>query len=209
MARNQELYDAILAGKRKDVARIVQECVDAGADVQSLLNESMIPAMREMGDRFSRNEVFVPEMLIAARAMKAGLEILEPLLAAAGATPRAKVVIGTVKGDLHDIGKNLVAMMLRGAGYEVVDLGVDIEADRFAEAVEKEQAKILMLSALLTTTMQYMAEVAKRLADRPDVRIVIGGAPVTAEYAREIGVHGYGRDANDAVKIVDQLVGAA
>jgi 5-methyltetrahydrofolate--homocysteine methyltransferase len=208
MARNQALFDAILGGKRKDAARITQECVDANANVQELLNESMIPAMREMGERFSRNEVFVPEMLIAARAMKAGLEIIEPLLVQSGMEPRARIAIGTVKGDLHDIGKNLVAMMLRGAGYDVIDLGVDIEADKFAEAAD-QGVKIIMLSALLTTTMQYMKEVVDRLEGRADVKIVIGGAPVTADYAKEIGAHAYGRDANDAVKIVDALVGAA
>lgn len=208
MARNEDLFNAILRGKRKDVAQIVQDEIDKGTDVGVILNESMIPAMREQGERFSRNEVFVPEMLISARAMKAGLDLIEPLLAQSGAEARAKVCIGTVKGDLHDIGKNLVAMMLRGAGYEVIDLGVDCPAEKFKEAVD-QGARIVLLSALLTTTMQYMKTVVDELQGTDNVKIIIGGAPVTHEYAREIGAHGYGKDANDAVKLIDKLVGVA
>lgn len=208
MARNEELFNAILKGKRKDVGRIVQENVDAGNDVAELLNDSMIPAMREMGERFSRNEAYVPEMLIAARAMQAGLDIIEPILEQSGGNKRVKVCIGTVKGDLHDIGKNLVAMMLKGAGYEVVDLGVDCEKEKFAEAVQGG-ANFVLLSALLTTTMQYMKEVVHHLAGQDNVKVIIGGAPVTQDYAQEIGAHGYGKDANEAVKVVDSLLAAA
>ena len=205
MARHPELYDAILRGKRKDVARIVQEQIDAGADVEDLLNNTMIAAMRECGDKFSRGEVYVPEMLIAARAMNAGLVLIEPMLVKAGHKAKGKVCIGTVKGDLHDIGKNLVAMMMKGAGYEVTDLGTDCDADRFVEAANGG-AQVIMLSALLTTTMPYMKTVVEKMAGKKDVKIVVGGAPITQEYADEIGAHGFGVDANDAVKVVDRLL---
>jgi len=206
MAKNEELFVAIGKGKRNDVQAIVQKLVDEGADVLDMLMGSMIPAMRDIGEKFSRNEVYVPEMLIAARAMQSGLDIIEPLLAAKGHEPQGKVCVGTVKGDLHDIGKNLVVMMLKGAGYEVIDLGVDCSVEKFEEGVS-EGATIVLLSALLTTTMPYMKMVAEHFAGRDDVKVVIGGAPVTQQYADEIGAHGYGADANDAVMIVDKLLG--
>ena len=149
MARNEALFEAICKGKRKDVAALVQADVDAGVDVDAILMESMVPAMGDIGDRFSRNEVYVPEMLIAARAMQAGLDLLGPLLEASGHEPVGKVAIGTVKGDLHDIGKNLVCMMLKGAGYEVHDLGVDCDSAKFQAAVD-DGVQALCLSALLT-----------------------------------------------------------
>lgn len=204
MARNEELFNAIIKGKRKDVAELVQADVDAGADVEEILMGSMVPAMREIGDRFSRNEAYVPEMLIAARAMQAGLNILEPLLADKGHKPIAKVAIGTVKGDLHDIGKNLVAMMLKGAGYEVMDLGVDCDISKYEEAVNNG-AQVILLSALLTTTMPYMKEVVNALKGK--VKILVGGAPVTQEYADEIGADGYSDDANTAVRAVEKILG--
>jgi 5-methyltetrahydrofolate--homocysteine methyltransferase len=203
MARNEELFNAIIKGKRKDVAELVQTAVDAGADVPDILMGSMIPAMREIGDRFSRNEVYVPEMLIAARAMQAGLNIVEPLLAGTGHEPLARVAIGTVKGDLHDIGKNLVAMMLKGAGYEVTDLGVDCDVAKYEEAVANG-AQVILLSALLTTTMPAMKEVVAALKGK--VKILIGGAPVTQEYADEIGADGYANDANQAVGAVEKVL---
>jgi len=163
MAKNEELFNAIIKGKRKDVTALVQADVDAGASVEGILMDSMIPAMREIGDRFSRNEVYVPEMLIAARAMQAGLDIVEPLLADTGHEPIAKVAIGTVKGDLHDIGKNLVAMMLKGAGYEVIDLGVDCDVAKYEEAVNNG-TQVLLLSALLTTTMPAMKEITEHFS---------------------------------------------
>ena len=206
MARNEELFNAILKGKRKDVAALVQAEVDAGTDVGSILMESMIPAMREIGARFTRNEVYVPEMLIAARAMQAGLDIVDPLLSKSGHEPLGKVAIGTVKGDLHDIGKNLVAMMVKGAGYEVVDLGVDCDVAKYDEAVENG-AQVVMLSALLTTTMPYMKEVVSHFkAKGSKVKILIGGAPVTQEYADEIGADGYSSDANQAVAAVEKVL---
>jgi len=206
MARNEELFNAIIKGKRKDVAAIVQAAVGAGANVAEILMDSMIPAMREIGARFTRNEVYVPEMLIAARAMQAGLDIVEPLLAGTGHEPLGKVAIGTVKGDLHDIGKNLVAMMVKGAGYEVVDLGVDCDVAKYEEAVSNG-TQVLMLSALLTTTMPYMKEVVSHFKSKGSkVKILIGGAPVTQEYADEIGADGYSSDANQAVAAVEKAL---
>lgn len=202
MAKNEELYHAIMKGKRKDVAALIQAEIDAGTDMGELLMESMVPAMKEVGERFSRNEAFVPEMLIAARAMQTGLDLMDPLLASAGHKPLGKVAIGTVKGDLHDIGKNLVAMMVKGAGYDVVDLGVDCDIEKYEEACAKG-AQVLMLSALLTTTMPYMKEVVSFFKKKgTNVKILVGGAPVTREYAKEIGADGYSDDANHAVKEV-------
>ncbi len=204
MAKNEELFNAIIKGKRKDVTALVQADVDAGTAVEGILMDSMIPAMREIGDRFSRNEVYVPEMLIAARAMQAGLDIVEPLLADTGHEPIAKVAIGTVKGDLHDIGKNLVAMMLKGAGYEVIDLGVDCDIAKYEEAVNNG-TQVLLLSALLTTTMPSMKEATDHFKDS-DVKILVGGAPITQEYADEIGADGYAGDANQAVGAVEKVL---
>ncbi len=207
MAKNEELFNAICKGNRKLVAEIVQKTIDENGDVVELLNETMIPSMRDVGDKFSRNEIYVPEMLIAARAMQAGLDLVEPLLAESGHEPRGRVCVGTVKGDLHDIGKNLVAMMLKGAGFEVDDLGVDCSIEKFEEGIARG-FNIVCLSALLTTTMPYMKEVADHFKGRDDVKIVIGGAPVTQEYANEIGAHGYGSDANDAVTAVESVLAA-
>jgi 5-methyltetrahydrofolate--homocysteine methyltransferase len=208
MARNEELFTAITKGNRKAVQELVQKLVDGGADSVVLLNDTMIPAMREVGERFSRNEVYVPEMLIAARAMQTGLNIIEPLLAAKGHKAKAKVAIGTVKGDLHDIGKNLVAMMVKGAGYEVKDLGVDCDVAKFEQAVA-DGAQAILCSALLTTTMPYMKSVVQHFVSnaKSTVKIIIGGAPVTQEYANEIGAHGYGTDANQAVKVLEKCLG--
>lgn len=208
MARNDDLFNAICRGDRDTVKRVVQGVLDGGDDVVVLLNESMIPAMREMGRKFSCNEVYVPDMLIAARAMQSGLDMIEPVLVASGHKARAKVCIGTVKGDLHDIGKNLVAMMLKGAGYEVLDLGVDCDVAKFSGAVDKG-AQAVLCSALLTTTMPYMKTIVDHFKDRPDVRVVIGGAPVTREYADRVGAHGFGTDANEAVKTIESLLGLA
>jgi 5-methyltetrahydrofolate--homocysteine methyltransferase len=208
MARNEALFLAITKGNRKAVETEVQQYIQNGGNVSELLMGSMIPAMREIGERFSRNEVYVPEMLIAARAMSAGLKLVEPLLAKAGHKPMARVAVGTVKGDLHDIGKNLVAMMLKGAGYEVDDLGVDCDTAKFVAAADRG-ARVLLCSALLTTTMPYMREIVKAMEGRPGVKVVIGGAPVTQSFADEIGAHGYGQDANEAVKVVDKLIAAA
>lgn len=205
MPRNEELYEAICKGDRKAVEDLVRALIDADVDVVGVLDGTMIPAMRNVGELFSKNEIFVPEMLIAARAMQAGLKLIEPRLVESGHQPRARVAVGTVKGDLHDIGKNLVVMMLKGAGFEVDDLGVDCSVEMYEEAVDSG-SQVICLSALLTTTMPYMKEVVSHFAKRDDVSIVIGGAPVTDDYARQIGAHGYGQDANDAVRAVESCL---
>ena len=203
----EALRAAVIKGKRNDVAAIVQAAIDGGEDINLILDRGMIPAMREIGDKFSRNEAYVPELLLAARAMQAGLALLEPLIAASGRKSMGKVAIGTVKGDLHDIGKNLVAIMLKGAGYDVIDLGVNCDITKYEEGV-KQGATIIGCSSLLTTTMPYMKEVVAYFKDK-GVKVVIGGAPVTQAYADEIGADGYSEDANGAVKLIDSLLKTA
>ncbi len=202
MARNQALFDAITQGRRREVIEIVQSAIERGEDLGALLDETMIPAMRETGERFSRGELYVPDMLVAARAMQAGLSLLEPVMTEGQRRSRGKVVIGTVQGDLHDIGKNLVAMMLRGAGFEVLDLGVNCSLEKFDRAVE-DGFRIVCLSALLTTTMPFMGQAVEHFASRNDVQVVVGGAPVTAAFAKRIGADGYGKDASEAVPVVE------
>lgn len=202
----EALKKAVMSGKRNDVAAIVQASIDAKENIGDILDKGMIPAMREIGDRFSKNEVYVPELLIAARAMQAGLTLIEPLLAGSGRKSLGKVAIGTVKGDLHDIGKNLVAIMLKGAGYDVIDLGVNCDVEKYKSGLE-QGAQILACSALLTTTMPYMKEIVN--AFKGKAMIIIGGAPVTQAYADEIGANGYSDDANGAVKLVDSLLKSA
>lgn len=208
MARNEELYTAVATGKRRDVARIVQDCLDRGDDVLELLNESMIPAMQEVGEKFSRGDAFIPEMLVSARAMQAGVNLIEPKLIESGHKATGRVCIGAVKGDLHDIGKNLVTIMLKSAGYEVIDLGTDCDVGKFRDAVENQGAQAVLASALLSTTMSYMKQLVDGFRDRPDVPVIIGGAPVTQEFADQIGAQGYGRDASEAVKVVRRLIPA-
>ena len=202
----EALKKAVMSGKRNDVAAIVQSAIDAKENIGDILDKGMIPAMREIGDRFSKNEVYVPELLIAARAMQAGLALIEPLLAASGRKSMGKIAIGTVTGDLHDIGKNLVAIMLKGAGYDVIDLGVNCDVEKYKGALE-QGAQILACSALLTTTMPYMKEIVN--AFKGKARIIIGGAPVTQAFADEIGADGYSDDANGAVKLVDSILKSA
>jgi 5-methyltetrahydrofolate--homocysteine methyltransferase len=202
VARNQALFDAITQGRRREVIEIVQSAIERGEDLGALLDETMIPAMRETGERFSRGELYVPDMLVAARAMQAGLSLLEPVMTEGQRRSRGKVVIGTVQGDLHDIGKNLVAMMLRGAGFEVLDLGVNCSLEKFDKAVE-DGFRIVCLSALLTTTMPFMGQAVEHFAGRNDVQVVVGGAPVTAAFAKRIGADGYGKDASEAVPVVE------
>ncbi len=199
------LKNAIMSGKRNDVTAIVQSAIDAGENLNALLDNSMIPAMREIGDKFSKNEVYVPELLIAARAMQAGLNLIEPRLASGERKSLGKIAIGTVKGDLHDIGKNLVAIMLKGAGYEVIDLGVNCDIAKYDSAVA-QGAQIVACSSLLTTTMTYMKDVAEYFKAK-NVKVIVGGAPVTQAFADEIGASGYSSDANGAVKLVDSLLG--
>jgi 5-methyltetrahydrofolate--homocysteine methyltransferase len=200
MSDQHPLTQAIIAGKRKEVPDLVQQCLAAGESAKSIVEDRLVPGMAIVGEQFKRNEIFVPEMLIAARAMKEALKILEPQLVAAGVKPEHTAVIGTVEGDLHDIGKNLVAMMWKGANMEVVDLGVNVSPAKFVEAVKQHQPKLIGLSALLTTTMPAMRETVKAVrAAGLSVKVVIGGAPITPEYAREIGADGYAPDAGSAV----------
>ena len=208
MSDYKELYDAILTGNAKKAEEVTRAALEAKADPVELVQKYMVPAMDEVGKRFECNEYFVPELLIAARAMKISLEILTPLLAEAGAEPVGRVVIGTVQGDLHDIGKNLVASMLEGGGFQVIDLGVDVPPEKFVEAAKEKDGTILALSALLTTTMTMMKNVIDALDKagvRKTTRVMIGGAPITQQYADEIGADGYSDNANAAVALARKL----
>jgi corrinoid protein of di/trimethylamine methyltransferase len=205
----KKLYDAILTGNAKVAAEVTKAALDEGAEPGDLVAQYMIPAMDEVGRLFECEEYFVPELLLAGRAMKAALEYLRPLLAASGAKPSGKVIIGTVKGDLHDIGKNLVAAMLEGAGFEVTDLGTDVSPEKFVEAVGTKGANIVCLSALLTVTMPAMKTTVDALSAagvRDKVKVMIGGAPVTDQFAREIGADSYSENASAAVASARKLV---
>jgi len=211
MADMQQLYTAIVDGNAPAARAAVEDALAEGIDPQTLLAETMIPAMDEVGRLFETNEYFVPELLIAARAMKAGLELIRPLLAEAGTAPVGRVVIGTVRGDLHDIGKNLVAAMLEGGGFEVIDLGVDVAPDRFVDAIKSKEPQLVCLSALLTTTMPGMKttiEALKEAGIRDRVKVLIGGAPVTQRYADEIGADGFSDNASGAVRMARSLAAA-
>lgn len=199
---DQDLFNAICKGDRNKVKEMVTAELAKETSPNALLSETMIPAIRNIGERFSRHEVYVPEMLVAARAMQAGLDLLAPALAKSGHKSLGKVAVGTVKGDLHDIGKNLVVIMLKGAGYEVNDLGVNCPIEKYDAAV-KDGATVLLCSALLTTTMTYMKEIVDHFKSNSNVKIIIGGAPVTKDYADSIHAHGYGSDAYEAVRIID------
>jgi 5-methyltetrahydrofolate--homocysteine methyltransferase len=203
------LFDSVIGGEKTNVEEIVTGLIHSGIDPTIILQDGLIAAMTEVGNRFECGDFFVPEMLVAARAMQGGLVILKPHLIERGIKSTGKVVIGTVKGDLHDIGKNLVAMMLEGAGFEVHDLGTDVPPDQFIAEVKKHQPEILGMSALLTTTMVYMKATIDTLVEsglRDKVKVIVGGAPVTQEYAMQIGADGYGSDASRAVSLVKSLV---
>jgi corrinoid protein of di/trimethylamine methyltransferase len=205
------LYDAVVNGDAKTAVAITKEALAENADPMELVTRYMIPAMNEVGRRFETEEYFVPELLLSARAMKSAMELIRPLLAARGAQPVGRVVIGTVKGDLHDIGKNLVASMLEGGGFEVIDLGADVPPEKFVEAVQERNAQIVALSALLTVTMPAMKttiEALKAAGLRDRVKVMVGGAPVTHKYAEEIGADGYGENASVAVQLARRLIGA-
>ena len=204
-----KLYEAVLTGDAEAAIQVTEQALAAGADPQQLVTEQMIPAMDEVGRRFEANEYFVPELLIAARAMKGALTLLRPLLADLGVEPIGRVVIGTVKGDLHDIGKGLVASMLEGGGFEVIDLGIDVPADKFVSQAEESKADIIAVSALLTTTMTAMKDVveAVRGTDHPErFKIIVGGAPVTQQFAASIGADGYSSSASGAVALARQCI---
>jgi 5-methyltetrahydrofolate--homocysteine methyltransferase len=213
------IAEAIIGGKREVVVELVKKALAENVPPATILNDGLIAGMNEVGRRFKANEFYVPEVLIAARAMSnakdatkpGAMEILQPYLTKAGVKPRGKVIIGTVRGDLHDIGKNLVCMMLRGAGFEVIDLEIDVAAEKFVETAKTQNAKLIGLSALLTTTMPQMKTVceAVRKAGLKDVKVMIGGAPVTQSYADEIGAQGYAPDAASAVDKAKELLGVA
>lgn len=211
MAQLSELTDAIAAGKRNDAVRLTQELLNAGTNPSSIVEQGLVPGMAIVGEQFKKNEIFVPEMLVAARAMKEALKLLEPLLAAAGIKPKYTVVVGTVQGDLHDIGKNLISMMWRGAGFAVVDLGTNVPPEKYLAAAQEHKAHLVGLSALLTTTMPAMKETVKILkaAGLPNTKIMVGGAPITQAFADDIGADGYAADAGTAVDIAKKLVGEA
>ncbi|MBD9091018.1 MAG: cobalamin-binding protein [Bacteroides oleiciplenus] len=204
------LKEAIVAGKLEDAKAIVNEAIEAGMDAQDIINSYLIKGMEEIGQRFEEGKAFVPNLLLAARAMKGCLEILKPRLKDASGASLGTLVIGTVKGDLHDIGKNLVASMLEGCGFEVINLGVDISGQQFVEAVRKYNPQIVCLSALLTTTMSYMKEVIDTLDSeglRQNVKVLVGGAPVSEEFAIQIGADGYSTNANGAVVLAKRVLG--
>ena len=209
MSKLQEVFDLVSAGKAKLVSAAVQAALDEGTEAAVILN-TMIDAMGLVGERFKNNEIFVPEMLVAARAMKKGVDVLKPLLAAGVAGANGKVIIGTVAGDLHDIGKNLVAMMIESAGFEVIDLGVDVPKEKFVEAYNANPGtKIIACSALLTTTMPAMKDTVTYLAEqdfRKDIKIMVGGAPITQAFADEIGADAYTADAASAAEKAKELV---
>ncbi|MGQ9780212.1 MAG: corrinoid protein [Bacillota bacterium] len=209
MADLKALAEALIAGNAQKVKELTEEALKEGIHPATIVNEGLIAGMSVVGQRFKNNEIYVPEVLIAARAMHAGLNILKPLLAEKKVQPVGKVVIGTVKGDLHDIGKNLVAMMLEGAGFEVIDLGIDVSPQKFVEAVQTHNPHHVAMSALLTTTMPMMKETIEALKAaglRDKVKVMIGGAPVTQQYADQIGADGYAPDAASAAELAKALL---
>lgn len=205
----KEIYANILEGKADETKAEVQAALNAGVAVSIILNEGMIAAISEVGRLFEIGEYYVPEMLVSAYAMQSGLTLLEPYLKEANVKATGKVVVGTVKGDLHDIGKNLVSMMLKGAGFEIIDLGTDVAPEKFVEAARKQDAQIVALSALLTTTMPAMKATIEAFSAaglREQVKVMIGGAPITQSYAAQIGADGYSPDASQAIAIARSLV---
>lgn len=211
MADLDKLYEAILTGKLNIAKEVTNEAIAENIDPHLIINNYMSRAMEDIGKRFEEGKAFVPELLMAARAMKGALDLLKPQMKGAASHSLGKVVIGTVKGDLHDIGKNLVASMLEGCGFEVINLGTDISSEKFINALKENQAQILCLSALLTTTMNYMQEVIKALDEnglRSQVKVMVGGAPVSESFARQIGADGYSDNANAAVTLAKSLLSA-
>lgn len=210
MSTLTEISETLQAGRAKLIKTLIPQALEEGIPAQQILQDGLLAGMEVVGRRFKANEIFVPEVLVAARAMSVGAELLKPYLAESGVTSKGKVVLGTVKGDLHDIGKNLVASMLEGCGFEVVNIGIDVDSDAFVQAVQTNQADILCMSALLTTTMTYMKEVIAALEAaglRDKVKVMVGGAPVTQDFADEIGADGYSDNANAAVAVAKQLLG--
>ena len=212
MTQFDELYEAVLNGDATKAHMATRVAIEAGVDPMELLTHSMVPAMDEVGRLFEQEEYFVPELLLAGRAMKSAMELLRPLMVASGQRLSTRVVIGTVNGDLHDIGKNIVASMLEGSGFEVIDLGTDVSPEKFVSAVEDQKPHIVCMSALLTVTMPAMKttiEALKSAGVRTQVKVLIGGAPVTMQYCKEIGADGYSENASGAVSLVKNLLAGA
>ena len=210
MADLKEIANSLVKGKAPQVKELVEKALDEGVGVEKILDEALVAGMDVVGKKFQANEFYVPEMLIAARAMKAGMEVIKPILIQEDIKSQGTVVLGTVKGDLHDIGKNLVGMMLEGAGFEVIDVGIDVPPEKFIQIAKEKEANFIGLSALLTTTMVSMKDVIKALKEAEldsKVKIIIGGAPVTQSYADEIGADGYAPDAASAVDEAKKLLG--
>jgi 5-methyltetrahydrofolate--homocysteine methyltransferase len=210
MSLYAELHDSVIEGRHTAAADITGRLLDAREPTGDILREGLLKAMTEVGRRFEVGEFFIPEMLLAARAFNASLDLLKPHLEDSDVEPVARVILGTVKGDIHDIGKNLVGIMLRGGGFEVIDAGVDVPPDRFVELVRETGAELLGLSALLTTTMPSMENTVEALVQnnlRDNIKVIVGGAPVTQEYAKQIGADGYARDASAAVRVATEMVG--
>jgi len=211
MIDQEKYYTAISQGKMDDVKKLVQEALDHGDSAESILKDGLISAMDRVGVLFKNNEIYIPEVLIAARAMHAGMAVLKPILSKSNTASPGKIIVGTVKGDLHDIGKNLVVMMLEGGGFDVVDLGIDVPADKFIEAIKAHQPQVVGISALLTTTMKEMKNTIQAIDGaglRKKVKMIVGGAPLTEKFAREIGADGYAPDAASAVDKVKELLGS-
>lgn len=207
MSNLEQIKEFVIAGSAKQVKECTEGAIAEGVDVSTILNEGLIAGMSIIGARFKANEVYVPEVLMSARAMHTGLAVIKPLIASSGLKEKGTVAIGTIKGDLHDIGKNLVIMMLEGAGYKVIDLGVDVPAEKFLQAIEEHHPQVIGISALLTTTMMQMKEAVEKLkAYDGKTRIIVGGAPVTPKFASEIGADGYAADAASAVDKVAELI---
>jgi 5-methyltetrahydrofolate--homocysteine methyltransferase len=209
MVDRQKFYTLLSQGKMDEVKKLTQETLDRGESAEAVLKEGLLQAMERIGVKFKSGEVYIPEVLIAARAMHAGMAVLKPVLSHSKYSMTGKVIVGTVKGDLHDIGKNLVIMMLEGGGFEVIDLGIDIPADKFVEAIKTHQPQVVGLSALLTTTMREMKttiEVIEKAGLRSQVKMIVGGAPLTEKFAKEIGADGYAPDAASAVDVVKSLL---
>lgn len=209
MLDQEKFYNALSQGKMDDVKRLTQEALDGGVPVEKVLKEGLLSAMDRIGARFKNGEIYIPEVLIAARAMHAGMAVLKPILSKSSTKQAQKVLIGTVKGDLHDIGKNLVVMMLEGGGFEVVDLGIDVPPSKFIESIKVHQPQVVGLSALLTTTMIEMKNTIQAIewaGLRNQVKIIVGGAPVTQKYAHDIGADGYAPDAASAVDLVRRIL---
>jgi 5-methyltetrahydrofolate--homocysteine methyltransferase len=208
----EQISESLQRGEDQKVAELTQQAIDGGLTAGQILNDGLLAGMDVVGRRFGANEIFLPEVLLSARAMHAGMDLIKPLLIADDVPSLGKVVIGTVKGDLHDIGKNLVGIMLSGAGFEVIDVGTDVAPEKFVEAAEAEGASVIGLSALLTTTMSGMKDVIDLVQEKGlggKIKVIIGGAPLSQAFADEIGADGYGYDASNAVTIVKNLAGVA